>query len=262
MLRGRRTGERAVAGAFSGDLWRALRAHATPTDRPCARCGNGYPIAPRCLASCVRPIALDACPRCAQRRTGGVCRSLGCRRGWSPIRRTDAVLGYKRDDVERLVLAAKRVERWAVVALGRALAGWLLETAARRRYDLVLPVPFHRANLAGRPAHPLTAIYLDARPAVWRTVPLDDLTPPLLVRCHPQSARRTQSERARWRSVRGTVALAFPTRLLRGAQVLIVDDVLTSGATISECARVLLDEGGAAAVDAVVLARQPWRQRG
>jgi predicted amidophosphoribosyltransferase len=249
-------------GALSGDLWRVLRAHATPSDGPCVRCGGGYPIDPLCLAPCIKPIALDACPRCAQRPTGGTCRCLGCRREWSRIRRADAVLGYKRGDVERLVLAAKRVERWAIVALGRALAGWLLETGARRRYDLVLPVPFHRANLEGRSAHPLTAIYLDARPAVWRTVPLDDLAPPLLVQRHPRSARRTRSERMRWRSVRGTVALAFPTRLLRGAQVLIVDDVLTSGATISECARVMLDEGGAAAVDAVVLARQPWRERG
>jgi predicted amidophosphoribosyltransferase len=58
------------------------------------------------------------------------------------------------------------------------------------------------------------------------------------------------------------VALAFPTRLVRGAQVLLVDDVLTSGATVAECARVLLDEGGAAAVDVIVLARQPWRERG
>lgn len=241
------------------ELWRVLRAHATPHAPPCSRCGNGYPIAPICLAPCIQPIAPDACPRCAQRRDGGACRSLGCRRGWSPLRRLDVVLGYKHGDIERLVLAAKRVDGWAIVALARALAGWLLETAARRRYDLVMPVPFHRAGLRGRPAHPLTAIYLDARPAVWPRVPLDDLAPPLLAQRCSRPPRSTQSERARWQSMRGTVALAFPTRLLRGARVLLVDDVFTSGATLGECARVLLDDGGAAAVDAVVLARQPWR---
>lgn len=248
-----------AGGGSAGGLWRVLRAHATPTARPCPRCGGGYPIAPVCFTSGITAIPPDACPRCAQRRGGGTCRCLSCRRGWSSVRRTDAVLGYKHGDVERLVLAAKRVEPWAIVALGRALAGWLLETAAARRYDVVLPVPFHRASLAGRPAHPLTAIYLDARPAVCPPVPLDDLAPPLLVQRRARLGGRTQSERARWRSVRGTVALAFRTRLLRGARVLIVDDVLTSGATVGECARVLLDEGGAAAVDAVVLARQPWR---
>ena len=251
----------APLGPASGALWRILRAHATPVPRPCRRCGNGYPIAPACLAACIAPIPGDACPRCAQPRTGGVCRSLGCVRGWCSVRRTDAVLGYKHGDVERLVLAAKRVEGWAITALGRALAGWLLETAGRRRHDVVLPVPFHPAGLQGRPAHPLTAIYLGARPAVWPRVRADDLAPPLLVQTRPRPARRAQSERARWRSVRGTVALAFPTRLLRGARVLIVADVLTSGATVSECARVILDEGGAAAVDAVVLALQPWRAR-
>lgn len=245
-----------------GGLWATLRAHATPTAEPCAHCGSGYAIGARCVAACIVPVRSDACPRCAQPMISGICRSLACRLGLSPIRRTDAVLGYKCGDVERLVLAAKRVERWAVTALGRLLAGWLLETGVRRRYDLVLPVPFHRASLGARPAHPLTAIYLDARPTARPRIPLDDLTPPFLTRRRPQSGRRTGSERRRWAAIRGSVALAYPTRLLRGARVLIVDDVMTSGATVGECARVILEDGGADSVDAVVLARQPWRMPG
>jgi predicted amidophosphoribosyltransferase len=182
-------------------------------------------------------------------------------RGWNAIRRTDVVLGYKQGEVERLMLAAKRLEPWAIAALARILAGWLLEVAAPQAYDLVLPVPFHRAALRGRAAHPLTAIYLYARPTVWPRIPADDLEPSPLVQTVPQAARRAQSEWMRWCSVRGSVALAFPTRALRGARVLVIDDVLTSGATLSECARVLLDAGGAAAVDAAVLTRQPWRLR-
>jgi adenine/guanine phosphoribosyltransferase-like PRPP-binding protein len=52
--------------------------------------------------------------------------------------------------------------------------------------------------------------------------------------------------------------MGFATRMLRGARVAVVDDVMTSGATLSECARVLYEVGGAGAVDAVVLVRQPW----
>jgi predicted amidophosphoribosyltransferase len=168
------------------------------------------------------------------------------------------VLGYKRGPAERLLLAAKRVEPWAIAALARLLAGWLLEIAPPRDYDVVLPVPFHRRALRGRPAHPLTAIYLYMRPAVRPCIPADDLAPPLLVQTVPQPPRRAQSEWMRWRSARGTIALGFPTRTLRGARVLLIDDVMTSGATVNMCAGVLLD-AGAAAVDAVVLARQPWR---
>jgi DNA recombination-mediator protein A len=85
-------------------------------------------------------------------------------------------------------------------------------------------------------------------------IPADDLAPSLLVRTVAQRPRRRQSEWTRWRSFHGTVALAFPTRALRGARVLVIDDVLASGATLSECARVLLDDGGAAAV-------LPWCSR-
>jgi predicted amidophosphoribosyltransferase len=184
---------------------------------------------------------------------------LGCRRGWSTVRRADAVLGYKRGDAEQLVLAAKRLETWAITALARMLAGWLLEHAAARRYRLVVPVPFHRADLCGRAAHPLTAVYLEARAAVGGAVPCDDLAPPLLVRRRPRPPGWSRTEAARWRTARGSIALSLPSRLVRGAEVLVIDDVMTSGATAAECARVLLQEGGAAAVDVAVLARQPWR---
>ena len=200
-------------------------------------------MTPACLAPCLAAIPAHACPRCAQPRCGDGCASLGCARGWTRIRRIDAVLGYKRGDVERLILAAKRLDAWAIAALARILAGWLLDVAAPRAYDVILPVPFHRASLRGRAAHPLTAIYLNMRPAVRPRIPADDLTPPLLTQTIPQPARRALSEPARWRSVRGSVALGFPTRTLREARVLLVDDVVTSGATVSECARVLKPGG-------------------
>ena len=62
----------------------------------------------------------------------------------------------------------------------------------------------------------------------------------------------------RRRNVRGAFAA---TRSLAGESVLLVDDVLTTGATLNELARVAL-AAGAAQVDALVLARvQPLRRR-
>ena len=247
-----------AAGASSGggmSLWAALRAHSG-----CTRCGRGYPIAPACIAPWLDPIPPDACPRCAQRPIRGQCRSLACRTGWFRVDRTHVVLGYKRGDAQRLVLAAKDIAaRSAVVLLGRLLAGFLLCHLTIREYDILLPVPFHQLSLRGRPVHPLTAIYLDAAPALRSAVCCDDLGPPFLIQRRDLPPLRGRSEAARWDAVRGAFALGFPTRMLRGARVLLLDDVMTTGATASECARVLIEDGGAAAVDAVVLVRQPWR---
>jgi predicted amidophosphoribosyltransferase len=43
---------------------------------------------------------------------------------------------------------------------------------------------------------------------------------------------------------------------IAGKRVLLIDDVLTTGATCAECARVLRQEGGAAVVYAATLARR------
>jgi predicted amidophosphoribosyltransferase len=175
---------------------------------------------------------------------------------------TYVALGYKRGDVQKLVLAAKDAgEPGAVTVLGRLLAGYLLTHAELRTYDLVLPVPFHPRSLRGRPVHPLTAIYLDAAPALRPPLPLDDLAPPFLIQVRAIPALRGRTESARWQAVHDAFALGFPTRLLRGARILILDDVMTTGATVGECARVLREARGAARVDALVLVRQPWLGR-
>jgi predicted amidophosphoribosyltransferase len=227
------------------------------------RCSRGHPISPACLTPHLDLVPQDACPRCAQRRFRGRCISLGCRRGWLCVGTTYAALGYKRGEIQRLLLAAKdEAQPGAMTLLGRLLAGFLLQHPIFATYDIILPVPFHRSGLRGRPVHPLTAIYLDAIPALRPGVRVDDLTPPFLVQIRPVPSVRHRAERDRWCAVKGAFPLGFRTRMLRGARIAVIDDVMTTGATLSECARVLREEGGAALVDAIVLVRQPWNAHG
>ena len=240
-------------------LWDVLRPY-----RASSRSRRGYPIDPRDLAPSLHPVRTDAaCRRCAQRLSAGRCPNLGCRRGWlTALGTTHVVLGYKQGDVQRLLLAAKdRAEPGAVTLLGRLLAGFVLATPALRSYDMILPVPFHARGLRGRPFHPLTAIYLNAAPALHPPCPLDDLTPPFLVQVRDVPPQRRQASPERWRAVRGAFALGLRTRMLRGARIAVIDDVMTTGATLNECAWVLRNDAGAAVVDAVVMVRQPWALR-
>ena len=69
-------------------------------------------------------------------------------------------------------------------------------------------------------------------------------------RCKPQS--RTVSPEERQGNIRGAFRVRDP-ETVRGKRVLLIDDVLTTGSTVSEASRVLL-EAGAKSVDVATLA--------
>lgn len=81
--------------------------------------------------------------------------------------------------------------------------------------------------------------------------------PQLLIKCAdnpPQSG--TGSAEKRKANVAGVYRVTDP-ELFRGERVLLVDDIVTTGATLSECARVL-KAAGAKSVSAVTLARSRY----
>ncbi|MGE5147108.1 MAG: ComF family protein, partial [Candidatus Eiseniibacteriota bacterium] len=77
----------------------------------------------------------------------------------------------------------------------------------------------------------------------------------LLVRRRPTPSQGHLNPAARRRNVRGAFAVR-PGRAgnVKGRRIVLIDDVLTTGATAESCARALL-KAGAAAVDVLVLAR-------
>ena len=79
--------------------------------------------------------------------------------------------------------------------------------------------------------------------------------PDLLVRRRRTPSQGDLGPEARWRNVGGAFAVARRHRArLAGCRVLLVDDVLTTGATLAACATTL-SRGGATAVDALTLLR-------
>jgi ComF family protein len=114
------------------------------------------------------------------------------------------------------------------------------------RPDLLLPVPLYLTRLRQRNYN--QALLL-AR-ALGRSWQLP-VASRLLLRIRPTPPQIGLKAAQRRRNLRGAFCLS---RSLQGERVLLIDDVMTTGATARECARTLLD-GGAGEVAVAVLAR-------
>lgn len=116
--------------------------------------------------------------------------------------------------------------------------------------DLIVPVPLHRWRLAAR-RYNQAAVLARALARLCEVPAAVDH----LLRIRRTSSQGRMSASARTRNVRGAFAVrAAAASGIEGRRLLLVDDVFTTGATVAECSRVLL-EAGAGAVDVLTLAR-------
>ncbi len=223
----------------------------------CPACWSGITfLAEPLCRRCGLPFAYDGAAGDGAVRGGAVGAELECGACLAeppPFERARAVMRY--DNGSRpLLLGFKhgdRTEAAAPYAAWMARSGRALVAAA----EIVAPVPLHWRRLFSRR-------YNQAALLARALARAENLTngglvevPDLLLRrrATPSQGRLTRSERQR--NVAGAFA-ANPRRadLLKGRRLLLVDDVMTTGATVAACSRAAL-KAGAAAVDVLVLAR-------
>ncbi len=134
--------------------------------------------------------------------------------------------------------------------------GWLMHAVYRHCWqppsvDLILPVPLHRRRLRERGFNQaLLLICRWPRVAGEPRVPVDG---GVLVRTRATAPQAGLDRRARRSNIAGAFVVQRPERV-DGRRLLLVDDVITTGATVGECARVL-KQSGAERVDVLALAR-------
>ncbi len=212
----------------------------------CSLCGQrldaGSGLCPGCLADLPRPDA--ACDSCAlPLARPGLCG--GCLQDPPPVAGVVAPLVYG-FPVDRLIGALKfRVG----LELARPLSALVCEAARTRpRPDLLVPVPLHPARLRERGYNQASVL---AR-GIGRLLdlPVSDYVVTRSVHNTPQAGLDAITRR---RNVRGGFRVSYA---LSGVRIALIDDVLTTGATIWELARTLR-QAGAADIEAWVCARTP-----
>lgn len=122
-------------------------------------------------------------------------------------------------------------------SLGNMLADSVSELFDLELMDLLIPVPLHPRRLRERGFNQalLLARSLEKR----LNVPLN---PKVLRRIRYTEHQVNLSRSARKKNVRGVFAVSDPS-LVKGKNILLVDDVYTTGATVNECGRILLKSG-------------------
>ena len=156
--------------------------------------------------------------------------------------------GYYSGELGKIVQELKfHGRRNLAKLLSPLLTAVFFECWSREEFDLVVPVPLHakRRRERGYNQSELLARYLARQIAV----PLA----PALVRTRPTLPQVGLTDSEREENVRKAFRCRRP-RHAAGQRILLIDDVMTTGATVASAARALL-EGGALRVSVLTVAR-------
>lgn len=224
------------AGCISCGLWVPGGAAAALV---CARCRTRLKVAP-----------WPRCERCHFPLGTGRTSDLQCRgcRDWSAalsVARYAYVLAEPADDL----VHALKYEGWPELAPLMASAMTSLSVPHDHRRAIVAPVPTTPQRLRTR-GYNQAGLLADCY-AADRSLALEEL----LVRSEADSSQTSLHPSERRANVAGTFSVASGAEtVLAGAHVLLIDDVLTTGATACEAAETLIT-GGAERVSLITYAR-------
>ena len=209
----------------------------------CPLCGEGLAAQDGLCAACWGELAIPGEPACAkcQRPFGHAAATAEtiCGPCLAAPPQHDGIVAATlyNDPSRRLVLAFKHGRRIALAPmLARLMAPRLPDLTAEW---LIVPVPLHRSRLWRRGFNQAALLAREIAKQRGGTVLVD-----ALVRRKPTPVLGGLGRKARARALSGALA-ANPARTaqLKGARVVLVDDVLTSGATSGACVAALKRAG-------------------
>ncbi len=149
----------------------------------------------------------------------------------------DMVLGFKHADKTEL---AQMFAQW----MARAGSELLSDS------DMIIPVPLHRLRLLQRRFNQSALLAKSLAPLVHKPSHM------LILKRHKATpSQGGLNARRRYKNVAGAFSISpKAAAMIAGKKILLVDDVLTTGATVNACSKVLIN-AGALQVDVITLCR-------
>jgi ComF family protein len=204
--------------------------------RWCIGCGREGGYICRTCRQRLPVITLPICPVCGRPQAQGVlcgdCRD-------TPVQIDGIRAPFVFDGIIRQAIHELKYRN--LRALASLLAGWLYDYLVAKPLpaDVLVPVPLHRKRLRDRGYNQSALLAKELGRLSGLPVVVDNL----VRRRYAVPQARSAGIAERQRNV--AAAFACPDGRFRGKQVLLIDDVSTSGATLDACAGVLKDSGAA-----------------
>jgi ComF family protein len=247
MVGGLFAGAAGMGGQYIELMFRPFASWLDRLPSQCALCRSwpAQPLCDACVARFAPPMA--RCRTCALPVVGGVTQCGECLRQPPPLDACVAACSYEWPWPECVAQFKFRGEAGWAAPLASLMRNAPWAEPALERCDHVLPMPLAPLRLRERGFNQALALARQLAPGKT------DATLLLRLRETPSQSALPRSERLR--NLRGAFALE-PLRagVVQGRRVVLVDDVMTSGASLFAAAEVLR-AAGAAHIAAIVFAR-------
>jgi ComF family protein len=161
--------------------------------------------------------------------------------GRMPVKRGWVLLKFQKAGIVQNLLHKLKYDNRPEVGerLGKILSMRLIEDGYANEFDLLIPVPLHKNKRRIR-GYNQSAMIAEGMGKILN-VPFSDT---LIARVKSTQTQTKKSKIERWENVNEAFQVLHPTNI-SGKRILIIDDVITTGATIESCAKSLLDAGAA-----------------
>lgn len=144
----------------------------------------------------------------------------------------------KDKELQHAIHALKYDKKFPVgIFLGKVLAREIKKHSSNWQFDLVIPIPLHQLKKAERGYN--QSFYIAKGVSKELNVKVSDR---VVKRVKYTESQTTMNLNEREENISGAFKLKKNNNV-RGKIILLIDDVITTGATISECGRILLEAG-------------------
>ncbi|MGM1056336.1 MAG: ComF family protein [Bacteroidota bacterium] len=145
----------------------------------------------------------------------------------------------KKSAVQKLIHQLKyRGHKEIGIYLGKWMGKELTESSEFKGIDMVIPVPLHRKKLRSRGYNQVEGFGKEIAAALQ--IPYEDQ---VLLKKTYSSTQTIKIRLARWGSIEETFVLANSEKI-RNKHILLVDDLITTGATLEACSNILQHSPG------------------